>query len=329
MRTSVAIGTYNGEKYIAEQINSILNQTVKPDEIVISDDDSKDKTLEIVEELLSNSGIDYIINRNKPALKLGKNYDKCFSLCTGDIVFVCDQDNVWKPNYVEEFLKCFEEDKNLVYVFCNGEITDENLNVIKDSFTKEFMEMSNAEHLYNAINKISFPHGHTVAVKKNFLDKILPAKFYPDEWIADCAFADGNTAHIDKKLIYFRRHSTSSTGAEQKNNNISPFKGIFQKDFDTHFVWPYHQYMSYKQYINIAKEKLDIEVFNSLSEHIKFLKDVSDLRNYGFFKRELELLKLYRSKQYNIYRGNRNTYILDAIYLLHKNNKYWQLEYKE
>lgn len=328
MKTSVAICTYNGEKYIAEQIESILNQTVKPDEIIISDDGSKDRTLEIVERLLSNSEINYTINKNKTTLGISKNYDKCFSICTGDIIFFGDQDNVWKPNYVEEFLKCFKGNENLVYVFCNGEITDENLNVIQDSFTEEFMKMSNDKHLYNAINKISFPHGHTIAVRKTFLDKILPSGFYPDEWIADCAFANGNTAYINKKLIYFRRHNNSASAAGKKRDRANPFQ-IFKKDFDTYFVWPYHQYMAYKKYIDITGEKLNVEILSVISEHIEFLKKLNELRDYGFFERESKLLKLYKSKQYNMYRGNRNTYILDAFYLLHKNNERWKLNYEE
>ena len=90
MKISVGICTYNGEKYIREQLESIINQSIKPDEIIISDDASEDNTIQIIESILSESDISYIINKNDVRQGLHSNFTKCFELCTGDVIFSCD-----------------------------------------------------------------------------------------------------------------------------------------------------------------------------------------------------------------------------------------------
>lgn len=117
MTTSVAVCTYNGEKYIEEQLNSIIQQSIKPNQIVISDDNSSDNTVEIAKEILEKSGINYIINVNKPNLGITENFDKAFSLCTGDIIFPSDQDNVWFENYIQEFLLAFQKIRKQYMLF--------------------------------------------------------------------------------------------------------------------------------------------------------------------------------------------------------------------
>ena len=90
MKISVAMCTYNGDKYIEEQLNSIQKQTKKIDEIIICDDGSKDNTVEICERLLSKSNIEYKININKENLGFARNFYQAIRLCSGDIIFFCD-----------------------------------------------------------------------------------------------------------------------------------------------------------------------------------------------------------------------------------------------
>ena len=98
---SVAMCTYNGEKYIQEQLESIIYQSVPPDEIVICDDCSNDATLEIVKDILNSyDGIVQLVS-NKHNLGYRKNFEKAISLCHGDIIFLSDQDDVWSSNKIE------------------------------------------------------------------------------------------------------------------------------------------------------------------------------------------------------------------------------------
>lgn len=95
MKTSVALCTYNGEKYIKEQLDSILNQTKKVDEIIVCDDCSSDKTVEILNHYSSTNPGLFKIYINEQNLRSVKNFEKAITLCTGDIIFLSDQDDFW------------------------------------------------------------------------------------------------------------------------------------------------------------------------------------------------------------------------------------------
>ena len=125
MKISVAMCTYNGERYIAEQIRSILEQTQKPDEILICDDLSSDETRNILTKFASNNPvIKLFFNENN--LGFVKNFEKAISLCSGEIVFLSDQDDVWKKNKIEEMIKIFHQFPKISYVFSNADAFNEN-----------------------------------------------------------------------------------------------------------------------------------------------------------------------------------------------------------
>ena len=134
MKVSVAMCTYNGEKYIEEQLNSILHQTKKIDEIIICDDGSKDKTLEICNKILESSNVEYILKLNKNNLGFAKNFYQAIKLCSGDIIFFCDQDDIWKENKVDLMCQVFDNDPDTLLVFSNAYITNENLEVTGNLF---------------------------------------------------------------------------------------------------------------------------------------------------------------------------------------------------
>lgn len=95
---SVGICTYNGAKYIEEQLNSIINQTVKPDEIVLSDDNSTDETVTIADKVLRKSGLNYTFKTHKNRVGITKNFTDCFDSCVGDIIFGSSLEPVGNPN---------------------------------------------------------------------------------------------------------------------------------------------------------------------------------------------------------------------------------------
>jgi len=116
MKLSVALCTYNGEKFIEQQINSILNQSISIDEIVICDDQSTDKTVEILKKLQSEHKAIVVIE-NEINLRSTKNFEKAISLCTGDFIFLSDQDDVWNAQKVEKTLAIFKENPTAEGVF--------------------------------------------------------------------------------------------------------------------------------------------------------------------------------------------------------------------
>src|SRR5919109_4233023 len=102
MRISIALGTFNGARYLEEQLNSIVAQTRRADEIVICDDASTDSTAEIAARYATR------LIRNPQRLGTSRNFSQAISACTGDVIFLCDQDDVWSPKKIEVMSAAFE-----------------------------------------------------------------------------------------------------------------------------------------------------------------------------------------------------------------------------
>ena len=109
-KTSVVITTYNGEKYILQQLRSIAEQSISPDQIIISDDGSTDKTLDIVRDFIENNHLDtWNLIANKGEHGISCNYINALNQTTGDIIFLCDQDDIWDKEKVRYFLEQFRK----------------------------------------------------------------------------------------------------------------------------------------------------------------------------------------------------------------------------
>ena len=125
MKVSVAMCTYNGARYIQEQLDSILHQTRPVDEIIISDDGSTDGTLEILRKYANDYHyINYCVNKTNKGFK--QNFIDTINRCTGDIVFLSDQDDCWYEYKVAKILDLYEKNANLQVVFTNGNIINED-----------------------------------------------------------------------------------------------------------------------------------------------------------------------------------------------------------
>ena len=127
MKTSVALCTYNGEKYLKAQLDSILQQTVMVDEIVVCDDCSADATWDILENYQSKYPEVFRIFKNSEVLKVVKNFEKAINLCSKEIIFLCDQDDKWFPEKVEKLIDFFEKTPDRQAVFHNLQLLRDNI----------------------------------------------------------------------------------------------------------------------------------------------------------------------------------------------------------
>lgn len=315
--TTVMMVTYNGEKYVRDQLESIINQTIKPNQIVIADDYSTDNTVEIIKDTLKNTDVPYVIAVNEKNLGILRNGQANFHLCKGDILFVADQDNVWDCRFIERFLTKFESDDSLEYVFCNGYVTDEKLNILRDVYTDDFMNKTKQQFLLDALNRKGFPHGFSIVCKREFKERIRPNMFVGDEWAAICAGATGNIGSINEKLVYFRRHDSSFSKSEGGGKKEGFLFRIKRNDFGKWFVWPFTQVDAYTRYLELFGNLLDDEIKNLVEKHRDFESELDSLQYLGFFSRLQKLTKLSNTKEYRMYRGNRNTFIADFLFLCH------------
>src|SRR4051812_10655388 len=113
-KVSVVVCTYNGEKFLPQQLNSLISQTYANLEIIISDDHSSDDTVKIAASFQKRDPR-IRIHVNESNLGFNKNFEQAFDLSTGDFIAVCDQDDIWKPNKIKDMMSLFKEETVLVY----------------------------------------------------------------------------------------------------------------------------------------------------------------------------------------------------------------------
>ncbi|MDD6863125.1 MAG: glycosyltransferase family 2 protein [Prevotella sp.] len=200
---SVCIATYNGERYIRQQIESIVCQLNVDDEIIVSDDGSTDGTLDIVKGI-GDKRIKIIEGpgRKSPIL----NFECALKASKGDFIFLSDQDDVWKPDKVEICMKWL---KTYHCVVSDAEVTDNRLKPLYPSLY-DIMQVRQGR-IYNTIWKNGYT-GCCMAFRRNVLETSLPfPKNIPmhDIWIGNVAAYKYNVIFIPDRLIHFRRHENT------------------------------------------------------------------------------------------------------------------------
>ena len=197
---SVCVATYNGEKFIREQIDSILCQLSSDDEIIVSDDGSTDGTIVII-NCIGDKRIRIIEGPRKHSPTF--NFENALKEAKGDYIFLADQDDVWKTNKVEVCMKWLQKYDCVV---SDAQVTDSNLNPLYPSLYA-IMQVRQG-HIYNTVWKNGYT-GCCMAFRRNILEASLPfPKDIPmhDIWIGNVAAYKYNVKFIPDKLILFRRH---------------------------------------------------------------------------------------------------------------------------
>lgn len=215
VKISVAICTYNGERYIKEQLLSILAQSHSVDEIIISDDHSTDQTLNICKEILDHSNVSYQIIVNDPPLKVLKNFKQCFSLCQGDIIFSCDQDDVWEVDKVETIIKHFEEQADIDMIASDATLIDANGEVMNLSLKEGIgFTMDHRNEILPALLKTFCITGATMAFRKSFEAQYFYLSKYwlHDGWLALQAAMNNRFLYLNEKLTRYRLHGNNECG---------------------------------------------------------------------------------------------------------------------
>lgn len=202
IRVSVAMATYNGEQYIKEQIDSIMINLNENDELVISDDGSKDSTRDIIEEYIKNDNRIKLVNGPKNGVK--QNFANAISNCKGEYIFLADQDDIWEKNKVELVLNCFNEEKCTLVIHDN-QVINENEQVVIPSF---FEYRNSGAGKFKNIWKNTYI-GCCMAFKSEIKKDILPIPNnieMHDQWIGIVNEYVGKSVFLKDKLIRYRRH---------------------------------------------------------------------------------------------------------------------------
>lgn len=212
---SVCMATYNGELYLKEQVDSILVQLGQDDELVVSDDGSGDKTLEILESY-NDPRIKIFINTDRHGVVA--NFENALFHASGDYIFLSDQDDVWFPDKIKNSVIALSECDGVVN---NCLITDGNLQETQGSY---FELNHSGKGLFKNLYRSSYL-GCCLAFRKELLKTILPIPssllLYHDWWIGFFLELSCKVKFIDSPSMYFRRHDHNVTMTTK--NSILPF----------------------------------------------------------------------------------------------------------
>jgi glycosyltransferase involved in cell wall biosynthesis len=222
-KISIALCTYNGERFLARQLASIQQQTVLPYELVICDDCSTDKTIEIVRDFTASALFPVRIFRNERNLGFVANFERAIGLCQGDLIALSDQDDIWYPNRLERSVQEFTEHPETGLVFSDADVINGNAELAGPTLWQRlgFAGKHEAELLagqYVLLAKHRFVTGATVMFRTSLRDRCLPIGegWIHDEWIALIAAAFCDLRPIGQPLIRYRVHGSQQVGFRNK-----------------------------------------------------------------------------------------------------------------
>ena len=297
----ILMATYNGEKYLREQIESILNQTYKNIRLIISDDCSTDQTREIIKQYeKKDSRIKvYLQEQNLGYLK---NFNFLLTKVENNIYMLSDQDDIWLPQKVEKTYK-FLKQNNSDLVFTDLLVVDEKGNEVNKSFDK-LMNLTKKikktvgtyklAYLYNSVT------GCTIMSKKEQLNKILDIPtnskhVFHDHWIALSVSINGKVSYLEEPLIKYRQHGDNQVGAKHTIDKFNKFDEIRNHFIDVKLG-------IFETYVK--NPKIFTEQLNKLNEKsYNYYKMLSKKRNINF-RNWFLFHKLYKNENFKYYIEN-------------------------
>ena len=223
VRISVALCTYNGVANLRSQLASIAEQTRPPDELIICDDGSTDETMRIVEDFAGEAPFSVRPIANETNLGVTKNFEKAIGLCTGDVIALSDQDDVWMPQKLARIESAFEESPGAGLVFSDAECVDSDLqplgyrlwpSVYIGPRQRRRVRAGGAFDLLLTHNIIT---GATAAFRSRYREMLLPIHggWVHDGWIALLIAAVADVIAIDEPLVKYRQHAAQQIGARE------------------------------------------------------------------------------------------------------------------
>ena len=279
-KVDILLPTYNGEKYLREQLDSILNQTYKNIRIIISDDCSKDSTSEILKQYKEkDERIEIYIQENN--LGVVKNIEFLLKKVENPLYMLADQDDVWINNKIEKSVKKMEqEDADLV--FGDLEVVDQNLKTMYHSFG-DFMLLNRKINKYINSYKVNYLYncvtGCTILSKKKFIDKILPLPINSkyvihDYWIGLVVSLNGKLAYMPEKYIKYRQHGNNQVGTNKISHGFKKLEQV-RELFINVKLGVFGTYVEHKEIFPEDIQKLNEKAYN-------YFREIQNKKNFNF-----------------------------------------------
>jgi glycosyltransferase involved in cell wall biosynthesis len=226
---SIALCTYNGERYLREQLDSLLAQTYSNIEIVAVDDASTDRTVELLREY-ERRDARVRVTANPRNVGFARNFERAIALCKGSLIAPCDQDDIWLPGKLLALVRRLGRHS---MVFCDSELIDaEGRSLGKRMSQFWTMQDLNDPAAFVFTNCVS---GHAMLFRRDLLDvqPQLPAGLFHDWWLAVLATANGGISYCPERLVLYRQHGGNVTDVLRTNKRRARrLPGSRMKTFD-------------------------------------------------------------------------------------------------
>lgn len=214
-KIDILMATYNGEKYLVEQLDSIINQTYRNWNLLIRDDNSTDKTLEIIQNYHKKDKRIKILKDNKGNLGIVRNFEELLKNSESEFIMFSDQDDIWVENKLDMYLKMIEKIKNKGFMIHSDAILfDKNKsNILKETFISKKAINKGLENVFFNY----FVQGATILISKEIKNFILPFPkevYLHDRYIHLISELFFERIFVNKALIYYRQHGDNQIGAK-------------------------------------------------------------------------------------------------------------------
>jgi glycosyltransferase involved in cell wall biosynthesis len=268
---SIALCTYNGDAYLKQQLDSIVNQSYPEIELIVVDDCSTDNTLNILKEYSARySFIKLFINPQN--LGYIRNFEKAMSLCNGDFIALSDQDDIWDLNKIEKQVKAIG---NNLLIYHDSEFVDQNGESLS-LYMSDIMNLYRGDQpeVFLFFNCIS---GHSVLMKKELRNELLPfpEAYFHDWWMGYVGTNLGSIDFIEESLVKYRQHQKADTNIlKRKRDNTlkNPISASIK--FEQKLLW-------IKSCVNYPKNK-NSEFIKKL--YAEFKKNKEEYFSFGLLK---------------------------------------------
>lgn len=297
MTTGIAIALYNGARFLEDQLDTLRLQTLPPDRVVLCDDGSKDNTVEIVRSYIEKYNLQdkWQLYINEQNLGYAKNFYTAMSLCNTDIIYMCDQDDLWKADKLEKMNRVMEDHSEISLLMCKGGVIDADGNALHGLLISETKETGaltsiSAKEVLRSLSWI----GMLMCVRRTFLEewlsRLCPAKAPHDFALALCASDSGAFYTYDYVGAFHRRHDNNAANEEHRISKVLNLKTKLRD---------MKMYNGYLEQLLLAQLPLSENTLSMLSYRLERAKG----REQAIRQRKmLQLLKTYASDRSGLLR---------------------------
>lgn len=299
-KIGVVLATYNGEKYIEEQLNSIIHQSFKPDIIIVSDGGSTDNTVSMCDKVLKCSGVSYVILESKERLQVTENFQRGLENCIADYIFFSDQDDIWLTDKIEQTMRGFIDD-TVMMVFTDAMVVEDksmfkNGNSLWSTIgfhpnaISELFEQYNKAFLETLL-KHNVVTGMCLAISSRLKPFLFP---FPkcalhDAWIALSAIHHGSVVAVNKQCVLYRQHQNNVVGTKFNIMQLNGKRKRYSNNVVNRLNFVIDVYRRSEPYDDFIAKEMIQNYIDFLKHRYKFLQSKNSilfpLRNLKYYKR--------------------------------------------